>query len=189
MEFIKPDFDEPLDLEPLLRGCRNEHRLKGVFFDSSQKGAARLGLATSPKRYMAFKDYPSEEYVRVVGGWVTAPGLPRTPRALLRALGQDAFQAFRSTIVGRVTLATAGDTLHDLLNVAGRAYSLSIGPGTLTSRVGENDAELQLRNIPTFADAYHVGVFEGVLAAYRTKGTIRMRRYSPVNLDLLIEWE
>jgi uncharacterized protein (TIGR02265 family) len=186
--FIQPDFNEPLDVAPLLRVCTEEHRIKGLFFDAAQKSARRLGLLAPMGRYTAFKEYPSAEYVRVVAGWVSAPGLNEPPRKLLRMMGRDAFDAFRSTVVGKVILAAAGDGLADLLGAAGRAYAISISPGTLVPRVEAGRAELELRNIPTFADSFHVGVFEGVLAAYRTPGTVRLRRHSPVNVDLLIEW-
>ena len=187
-DFVAPDFSEPLDLEPLLGACTDAHRIKGLFFDAAQKSATRLGLSAPMGRYTSFKEYPSAEYVRVVGGWVTAANLARPPRELLRSIGQDALSAFRSTIVGKVILAAAGNELRGLLTASGRAYSVSIKPGTLVPRVGERQAELELRDIPTFADSFHVGVFEGVLAEYETRGTIRVRRHSPVSVDLLIEW-
>jgi uncharacterized protein (TIGR02265 family) len=187
-DFTHPDFREPLDIEPLLRACTDEHRIKGLFFDAAQKSARRLGLDAPMGRYTAFKEYPTAEYVRVVSAWVTAESLSQPPRQLLRMMGRDAFDAFRATVVGKVIVAAAGDDLVDLLRAAGRAYSVSITPGTLVPRVGQGRADIEIRDIPTFADSYHVGVFEGVLAAYKAVGIVRVQRHSPVSVNLLIEW-
>jgi len=187
-DFVTPDWSEPLDIEPLLEACTPAHRLKGLFFDAAQKVAARAGLSVPMARYMAFKEYPAEDYVRLVGGWVSTQRLSVPPRQLIRMIGWEAFPAFRSTVAGKVILAAAGGTVEDLIGSSGRAYAISISSGSLVPRVGTKRAELEIRGIPTFADSFHVGVFEGVLRAYEHEGTVRVRRHSPVDVDLLLEW-
>ena len=89
-------------------------------------------------RYTTFKQYPSAEYVRVVTEWVTARGLKQPPRQLLRMMGRDSLDAFRSTIAGKVVLAAAGDDVAGILGVSGRAYAISVTPGTLTRTSGRD---------------------------------------------------
>jgi uncharacterized protein (TIGR02265 family) len=111
------------------------------------------------------------------------------PREFLRALGWEAFPGFRSTVAGKVLLAAAGSTLTEMLRASGRAYAISVTPGTLTPEVEAGRAVLALRGIATFADSFHVGVFEGVLRAYEGRGRVLVRRHSIADVDLLLEWD
>lgn len=187
-DFVAPDWTEPIDIEAYVRACGPEQRVRGLFFEAAHKVAVRSGLPIPAARRIAFKDYPVADYVRLIGTWAATPGLGVSPRQFLRTVGHDAFPGFRSTVAGKVLLAAAGGGIEDVLGVSGRAYSISITQGSLVPRVGQGSAELQLRQIPTFADSFHVGVFEGVLRGYGRQGTVSVRRHSLVDVDLLLEW-
>jgi uncharacterized protein (TIGR02265 family) len=187
--FVHPDWSAPLDVEAYAALCSEPHRLRGVFLQSLVEQARRAGRELpSARRYLAFKDYPASEYLRLAAECARLVHPRSTLRQALRELGRDAFPSFRSTMVAKVVLAATGDHLARVIEAADKVYEVSISPGTARSRVVGDRALVELRDIPTFADSFHVGAFEGVLSEYRKTGTVLVRPHSLGDVDLLLDW-
>jgi uncharacterized protein (TIGR02265 family) len=187
--FREPDWTAPLEVAEYVARCTEAHRLKGLFVQSVVDIAHRAGQAPGrARRYLPFKEYPCSEYIQVAEECARLVW-PRHPvRQALREFGREAFPTFRSTMIGKVLLAASGDDLVNVFRVAPRVYEVSITPGSVRSSVEQGRALLELRDIPTFADSFHVGALEGVLETYHARGSVRVRVHTLFDVDLLVEW-
>jgi uncharacterized protein (TIGR02265 family) len=187
--FVDPDWDAPLDVQQYVDACEPGQTLKGVFMQSVVDRAARDGKKLErARRYLAFKDYLCSDYNLLAEECAGAVYPDVSLRTAIRRFGNEAYPVFRSTVVGRVIAAAAGDDVESLIGSADKIYRVAISHGRAEVVVESGRALVTLRRIPTFADAFHVGAFEGVLRVANRTGRIRVRRHSLVDVDLLAEW-
>jgi uncharacterized protein (TIGR02265 family) len=189
----EPDFaTEKAELEGWLSETPPEATVKGMYVDSLLSMLKRRG-AEPPlaKRYLAFKDYPLHELMRLM---VDAVGVlyPHTsPHAGMIALGRLAFPTLLSTTVGKVIFSIAGNSWVRALNLVTKAYEVSIRPGTASVEdLTETSARVELREIWNFGDSYQVGVFEGAMEHFRVSGSVRAVRVGRrCDVDLNMQWK
>ena len=110
----------------------------------------------------------------------------------LRRLGQGAYETLVSSMSGRVLVALVAGSWLALLRAVPKAYQIA-GTARAELLVLEGDdhageAVIELQRLWTFADSYHVGVFEGALKAWKREARIRLVQHTPSDVDLRIEW-
>jgi uncharacterized protein (TIGR02265 family) len=141
-------------------------------------------------RWVAFKDYPGREWMSLLAecGRVVHPRA--LPREGIRRLGQSAYPTFAESTIGRVVMSVAGNNLTAALRQAPRGYAVSgsgftVELGSLT----EGRGLFHLRGTWDFPEAWHVGVFEGMVQAFHKQGTVRVHTLSLCDVDLELTWK
>jgi uncharacterized protein (TIGR02265 family) len=189
-EFRLPDFEAPLDLEARIKDMPSTAIVKGMFFQSLDDAAyAACGKHVGRGKWLAFKDYPVREWIRVLhdAAALAEPNVPR--REGIRRLGATGYPTFAESMVGRVLLNFASRDFGAVLRLAPRIYALTGNSGTLSIEpLGDRKVIVQLRGYWDWIDAWHLGVFEGGMKALGVVGTVRVRIRSMCDGDLLVEW-
>lgn len=187
--FVMPDWNAPLDVEGLLARMPKDSTVRGVFFQNAVEQVKRkLGRDPFAREFYKLLSYPSAELVRVLrqAAEILCPEVPL--RQGLRRLGQSVFPALRETAAGTFLFSVAGKNVRSAFKLTSRAYELFSSHGRAeVGAVEDNAVYIELRRIWTFPDCYHVGIFEGALAAYETPGQIQIRRLGDCDVDLRIE--
>lgn len=186
--FVAPDFRQGIDLAAQKRLVQPGATVKGMQLQGLLDEQARCGYPPT-RRYVAFRDYPGEALLeRLVE--TAARCHPAVPvREGLRRVGHSAYGALARSTIGKVLFAVAGTAPKQFLDVTARAYAVSGSTGAsevLLSR--EHEAVVRLTEIYSFVDAWHVGIFEGALAAIGAPCTVRIHLRSPTAADLLLRW-
>ena len=186
--FRRTDFGAPIDLPTRIESTPDTASVKGMFFEKLAVLARGRGLECRT-RYTPFRDYPMREYMQLLVNYSQAryPNLPA--REGLRRTGWEAFPALMESIAGRVLFAVAGRDLLTALKVTPKAYEHTIRPGTvMMHRCSSRSAVLQLRDVWTFADCYHVGAVEGGARVFEPAARVEAYVRSPRDVHLLVRW-
>lgn len=187
-DFHEPDFRAPLDAAAQIAEVPPQHTTKGMFFEQLARAARQYGLAADA-RYVAFRDYPLRDFMRLTVDYGSArfPGLPA--REALRRVGWDAFSTLMSSVAGRVIFAFAGREVRSALRLAPDAYKHSLSHCSVRSRLnGTRQAVLEYRDVWNFPDCYQVGAIEGGCRAFGANPTVRVCARGRASVDLLIRW-
>jgi uncharacterized protein (TIGR02265 family) len=190
--FALPDWQAPFDADALIARAPEAGVVKGLFFQDILDAAVslRVTLPAPRQRYLPFIDYPMREYMGLL---VSATRVihPREPlRNGLRRLGRMAYPTLSATLLGRAIFGVAGRDYGTIVSLASRAYAVTIKPGVVTlAERAPTRAVVTLRDLWTFPDTYHVGVFEGALIAVGLRGEVKVRVLSPCDVDFEVTWQ
>jgi uncharacterized protein (TIGR02265 family) len=163
----------------------------GVFFKTALHEADIAGVRRQAGRdsYSPLIPYPTSELISVLFecSQLAFPGVP--PREALRRLGQRVFTNLRATSAGTFLFAVAGRKATAALGLVNRAYRLFSTNCTAVPRQYPADGTwvIELRNVWSFVDSYHVGIFEGALAGYGEHPEIRVRTLALADADLVFK--
>lgn len=115
----------PLDTAALIAEVPAHCTTKGMFFEQIARPARSCGVDCQA-RYVAFRDYPLRDYMRLIADYGAArhPGMP--VREALRRVGWEAFPTLMSSVAGRVIFAFAGRDVRSALRLAPDAYKHSL---------------------------------------------------------------
>lgn len=189
--FERIDFAAPLPTGEYARKLPADALARGMFFNS----VINLTERATGKRpagvgeYVHFKEYPILDFFTLAQK--CAPlAFPGTPfREAMRRFGQDVFPMLAQTMIGKTIFGIALRDWPRTLDLASRGYPVSIRPGSARLlELEDRRAIIALREVWSYPDCYQVGIFEGAMAVFRLHGTIRVRRFSLCDMDLLIEW-
>jgi uncharacterized protein (TIGR02265 family) len=186
--FHEPDFRAPLDVAGMIAEVPAQNTTKGMFFEQLARAARQFGL-DGDARYVAFRDYPLRDFMRLIAdyGSVRFPGLP--VREALRRVGWEAFPTLMSSVAGRVLFAFAGHEVRSALRLAPDAYKHSLSHCSVRSRLnGARQAVLEYRDVWNFPDCYQVGAIEGGCRAFGATPTVRVCAHGRASVDMLIRW-
>jgi uncharacterized protein (TIGR02265 family) len=137
--------------------------------------------------YHALLSYPGRELLEVLVEAATL-AFPEVPlREGLRRLGHQVFPAVKGTAAGTFLFSVAGSNVRAALGLTSRAYALfgSHARAEL-SAVADDTVIVELRNVWSFPDCYHVGIFEGGVSAFGGRATVAVCRHSDCDVDLRI---
>jgi uncharacterized protein (TIGR02265 family) len=189
-EFTVPDWDAPLDPEEHARTVPTHATVKGMFMQKILDEAGHRGVAVPDHGpYRAFKDYPLRKLLDLEVD--VAPRLfpDVSLREGLRRLGWTAYPALLDSVIGRVIFGVLGRDLPAIFRTTTKGYKVSLSVGSAdVIEVGDSHAVIRLREMYNFADAYQVGVFEGVFRHYDRPGEVRLRRVTAFDVDILAVW-
>jgi uncharacterized protein (TIGR02265 family) len=176
--FVAPDFEAPIDVDEYLRLIPLGATIKGMFFSRllDRLGSSRVQFGRSRPRYVAFKDYPLADQVKLIAEVAVAIYPELGLREGMRRVGHDVYPAFASTLVGRVLFAAVGKDVFSMLQAGTKAYSMSASVGTVEILdSAERSALLLFRDIYNFIDSYQVGILEGAFSVLGLTPIIRMK--------------
>lgn len=152
------DWDEPLDPEAYLAITPPGKSVRGMFFQDIYK------LMGEPygqdKHYIAFKNYPLEDWMRLLveAAGVIYPEL--STRQALRQLGYTGFSSFATSSLGKVFFAFSKDFTATARMIS-RAFSLVQSYGVFeTTVLDDRTAVISMREVWDYADSNYIGIFE-----------------------------
>jgi uncharacterized protein (TIGR02265 family) len=193
--FRPPDWDAPLDLEQRLSSVPDNSIVRGWVLQSVVDSARREGVTLAGKpRYGRFRDYSLREHLELLAAAAEQinPGEP--PRRTLFELGRRVFPAFATTFTGRLALRALGGKQQPVragLDLMSRLYRMTYKGRSYAEllEIGDGFAVIRLRQVWTFPDSYHVGVFLGAAeGVFDVEPAILVRATSLCDAELLLSW-
>jgi hypothetical protein len=176
-ESLSGDYDEEEDARSMPKGFR----VKGMFFSRlvEELGGGfanvRTRLSDPPRdAYVAFRDYPSSDYTRVMA----AAARRRYPdvglREASRRLARDDMHVFGASTLGRVVLSVVGDARGALLKTPFVFEKLA--PGEWRVDAHDVDARtVRIEFVPLYGRwEYTLGQLEGIVLHYEPATAIRV---------------
>jgi uncharacterized protein (TIGR02265 family) len=188
-DFAAPDLSGPLQLDERLALAPADFTVKGMFLASVALEGAAAARKTLGRRYVPYKDYPLSEWLTLLDECAPLAYPNQPPKEALRRLGHGAYGTFADSMVGKVIVNLGIIDFESALKLAPRMYALSGTSGSVAVvMVGPGSAIVSLTDCYDYPDAWHVGVFEGGMAAFRVHGTVRIRNVTLSSAELLLEW-
>jgi uncharacterized protein (TIGR02265 family) len=170
------------DVEAEVRTVPSGYEIKGMFFDrlmvvlGSDFDEVRSKLSKPPERgrYVAFRDYPGGDFVRLVA----AAGRKAYPRVglreAIRRLAVDDFKVFSGSMVGKVTLAVVSDARSILRKVPFIYRSLAPGKWDISAEeLSEQIVRIEFRPFIGRWE-YAVGQFESAVLHFGPRSLIHV---------------
>lgn len=188
--FAEPDFSSSLDVQEHVALASRDATVKGAFLRGALRVAEeRRGEPPElPTAVKPFRNYSAGLAAEVLAACAEHAFPHVSLREALRRVGRTAYPTLVESSVGKVLLALTDMRWETALELVSRAYAVA-GTARVTVKLGDREALVQLRNLWTFADSYHVGVFEGAMDAFRVDGPeIGVRVLSPCDVDLRLRW-
>lgn len=190
----KPWLDEPtLELRARIAGAPSDGSVKGWLIHSVVENAKRAGVELdTPRRYVGFKDYPVAEYLDLLGQAAVRVDPRRPPLQTLRALGRNVFEAFSTSLFGKVIVAglpSGHAGARTGLQWISRVYKMTSNHARVSFVEPSDDvAIVTLDDVWSFPDAYHVGIFEGAATGFGGNVTVKVVRRSLCSAVLTFQW-
>jgi len=173
------------DVEAEVRSIPQGYGVKGMFFDrllivlGQDFESLRATLDKPPERgrYVAFRDYPGADFVRLAAA-AARKAYPRLGlREAIRRLAFDDFKVFADSTVGKVTLAVASDARSVLKKVPFIYRSLAPGDWDISAEeLNERTVRLDFRPFIGRWE-YAVGQFEGAILHYGRRSIIHVSEH------------
>lgn len=160
--------------------------VRGMFL----REITRLAPASVRKPYVPFGLYRVREYLQllVLTGRTLHPTL--APASALIELGLGVYGTFASSLAGMALLSATGSDFGRTCALCSRGYAMTTKPGeALLIHAGKESAEIHLRNVWSFPEIFHCGIWLGAMRACRSHGTITVTSYSDCDADLALQWE
>lgn len=185
--------DETLSLAERIEKAPAEGRVKGWLMQSIVDNAKRHGVELlTPRRYLGFKDYPVREYLEVLAQAAVRVRPGRPSLETLRLLGQGVFPSFAESLFGKVILVGLGkghDGARTGLRMVTQVYKMTSNHAVARfSEISDNEALIELSNVWSFPDSYHVGIFEGAARGFGGSVKVEIRGRSLSEAALQFVW-
>lgn len=187
----EPPWGAALDANAYLEAIPASATIHGLFPAAVAAAARKKGVALPSGRasYVPFRPYPLREHAVLLLEAARACWPEEPLRQGLRHLGRGAPQALVQSMLGRIVLGSVEGPL-ELLRAMATSYGHHLNHGALeVQELARGSAVVRAREVFTFLDAHHVGVFEGVLKyAGVQERSVRIHSWSATEADLLCEW-
>ncbi len=187
--FVAPDFHAPLNPEDYVARVPASARIKGMMMAAVRRPLSPRQRADFPQTYIAFKDYPLVDHLRLLAK-VAERLYPTLPlRSGLRRIGQQVFGTFAASLAGRVLLSMVGNDIEAAIHATDRAYQMSANTGRVHVLDYQSGiAHLRLEGIYNFIDCYHVGILEGGLTQLGVNPTVLWRPIASGCGEFEVRW-
>lgn len=189
--FVAPNWNGAPDLSAYLAEAPTDGTSKGFNFTTAMAAAGvRPTDVGARDRYVSFKDYPLPEYLRVLYSCAERVDGAGSVRQALRIMARPVYARFADSMVGRVIFAAVGRDPGLALKLTPKVYGIVGSPGSCRLvNLEPGCGMVELRNVWSFGEAYHVGIFEGAGAALGTPATVHIRSHSLCDFDLWVSWK
>jgi uncharacterized protein (TIGR02265 family) len=188
-------MEEPsLRLRDRIAGAPKGSLVKGWLVHSIVENARRHGTElVTGRKYFGFKDYPVEEYLELLGQAAVCSLPERSPRDTLRELGRGVYGNFSQSLFGKVILTGLGnghDGAKTGLRWITRVYHMTSNHAVARFTEPNDDvAVIELENVWSFPDAYHVGIFEGAAHGFGGQVSVDIESLSLSSARLTFRWK
>lgn len=197
MAYARPRFDAPIDLDEHLRVLPANGTTRGMYFSNVLAIAKRLAPRFDVAReagltrtsYVAFNAYPVADYLRLA--YRTAErAWPDVPVGEgLRRIGQQAYDTFLDSHVGKVVFGAFGGAFHLIAKHGDKGWSLSMNFGHVrVEEIGPRHYRYHFTELPVFLETHQVGAVEGAMKATRVKGEVLVEPHDLCTLSMDLAW-
>jgi uncharacterized protein (TIGR02265 family) len=189
-EFRFPDWRAPIDLHERLPRTPAEQTVKGMFMQQIiEQARAASGRSPQEDAFLPFQDYPMRAWMELLVRCAELAHPAEPAREGIRRLGQLSYATFSASSAGQVMVELFGGDMSSVLRFVPRYFRLT-GRGGIAdvSFLAEHQAIVHLRDVWDFPDAYHVGVYEGVMRGVGAKGQVKVRMIGVSGADLEVVW-
>lgn len=189
--FVAPALDQPLAVEDCIERVPRYATIKGMFLTNLMEiwqGAAKP-LLQPPTRYVALRDYPLVDQVRLIPQ-IAAELYPAVPlRQAILQLGRFVCPTFAKSLAGKALLSAVGSDVSKLVHAGSIAYSISSNVGrTEVVELGPRSARISMRDMFSYVDCYQVGILEGAWMMLGHRPTIRVQLQSSLSAEMQVSW-
>ena len=161
-------------------------KVRGMFFRALTR---HQRAPRTDGHYLPFNSYPMRDYAAKLLATARSVHPRLSPGDALFKLGLEVFCVFSSSLVGSALFSVADHDFRRVLELAPKAYALSMSPGdVVVTDLVSGRAKVQLRNLWLFPDIFQAGVFLGAMKANRVEGTALITRHSLADVDLELAW-
>lgn len=186
--FVAPDFSLPIDVDEYVRLVPATATIKGLFLSGILDSLGAKRQAGRP-RYVAFKDYPLADQVKLVAEVAAALHPKVGLREAIRRVGHGIYPTFANSLVGKVLFAAAGKDPIALLSAGAKAYAFSSNVGRVEIlELRQGFALLNMQDMFNFIDCYQVGIVEGALSVIGLKANVRIDLHSLTSGVFELTW-
>jgi len=182
-ELRSPRTDLAIDLDRAIGRLPPGATIKGMFVNHVAEQAATLEVparlyeraGTSSPRYLAFRDYPYSDLLRVVVR-VAAVRYPDRPlAAAAREIGKGFYACFADSMAGRVMFGVLGRDARRVMPMGYRGWQVCVGFGDVRCEtIGEDAVRYVFRHFPGLVETLDLGVIEGALDYCGERGDLRV---------------
>lgn len=190
----KPWFEDPtLALAERIAQSPANGRVKGWLMQSIVDNAKRHGVDLGgDRKYLGFKDYAVREYLELLAEASVRVRPGRPAQETLRTLGQGVYPSFAQSLFGKVILVGLGkghEGARTGLRMITHVYKMTSNHAVARfSEPSENGAIIELSNVWSFPDSYHVGIFEGAAHGFQGSVKVEIRSRSLSEAVLYFLW-
>ena len=184
--------DPSLSMAERLAQAPADGLVKGWLCQSIIENARRHGVdLVLERRYLGFKDYPVREYLSLLAQAAVTVRRDEPALQTLRVLGHGVFASFSQSLFGKVITAGLGKG-HDgartgrlIAHVYKRTSNHAVARVTEPS---DDVAIVELSNVWSFPDAYHVGILEGAARGFGGDVRVAIQKSSLSEALLKFQW-
>lgn len=190
----KPWFSEQsLALPDRLAQAPSDGLVKGWLCQSIIENARRYGVElVLDRRYFGFKDYPVGAYLELLAQAAVVVRPTESPRDTLRLLGHGVYGSFSQSLFGKVITAGLGKDYEGAqtgIRWIAHVYKMTSNHAVANvSKPSDNVTVVELVNVWSFPDAYHVGIFEGAARGFGGDVAVRIESRSLSEAVLTFTW-
>lgn len=192
---LSTPLDSAPDPEARFQRFPSSYTIKGMFFSRPIEilGAdynallPQLKRPQSGGRYLAFRDYPQEDYSRISHAAATRRWPHVSVAEAMRQLARDDIRIFGASRLGRVVLAMTGDVTSSLLKLP-EMYGMSLKGGEVTAETVQEGVKLEFRDFLGWVDCYPVGTVEGLVLHYGQEPEVEIECSGEGDATYLVRW-
>lgn len=190
--FRAADWRAPIDTEAEISRVPKTATVKGMFVQTMLREVELAGgqIEASGRRYVAFKDYPMTEVMRIMleTGRVLHPA--ETQREQIRRVARMGFGSFAATMIGKVIFGAIGRDVGRIVRLGERAFSHAMSPIEFKPlEIGENSAHVLAREFHIYPECFGIAVAESVIAACGRSGFVAQKVVSPSSVECWMRWD
>lgn len=176
-----------------LAGAPVDGLVKGWLCQSIIENAKRHGVDLElERRYLGFKDYPVREYLELLAQAAVTVRRHEPAWQTLRVLGHGVYDSFSQSLFGKVITAGLGkghDGARTGLRMIAYVYKRTSNHAVVRVTEPSDDvAIVELSDVWSFPDAYHVGIFEGAARGFGGDVRVEIARRSLSEASLKFQW-
>ena len=135
-----------------------------MFIRGLMDAARTFGADVGDARYVAFKDYPITDFMKIALVLADKAGKP-TLRAGLREAGRINYRTFLASLTGKVLFGVLGRDIRAMMNATTKAYRVTQSHGrAVIAESSDQHCVVRYQGLFQFLDAMEVGVVEEAIS-------------------------